>query len=294
MDPVRFPAINLNGHKLTLDSSGIKVNAYTAAPTIYGGIVTSTESFLKVRSLGTGPTAPGNLYINSVIADSSHVIGVRFSGGYGALVFEGNQSNTFTGNVEILGLNNRLYLNKRDGALAVRRDILIEQGDLFFRRGNQLSKTSSVTLRNNGRLSYGSLSDYSITNTFKNLIIESAGTIYFSHTDLEDSLNSKYYLYLDDLIINGNGLLTVQNWQDGRDFILVRKNSQNLADALTKMAFEGYDPANIHLRDFNSDYWQISALPEPATYGAILAAAGLGLRAWKRRKRGLNKRGTIG
>jgi len=151
-----------------------------------------------------------------------------------------------------------------------------------------------VRLKDNAILRYGSLSDYPITNTFKNLVIEDGGVVDFQHSVLDDNLNSKYYLYLDDLIINGSGLLTVQNWQDGRDFILVRKNSQNLTDALTKMAFTGYNPADIHLRDFNSDYWQISALPEPATYGAILAAAGLGLRAWKRRKRGLNKRGTIG
>jgi len=285
MDPVRFPNIILDGHKLTLDSSGIEINAYTAAPTIVGGIVTSSESFLKVRSLGTGHTAPGNLYIRSVITDSTHKVGVQLSGEYGALVFEGDKSNTFTGNVEILGASNSLHLNKVNGSVAVRSDIPIEQGGLLFRRGNQLSKTSSVTLRNNGNLAYGSLSNYSITNTFKNLVIENGGGIHFYHSDIKDSLNSKYYIYLDDLIISDAGLLIVTGWQDGRDFLLVRKSSQHLADALTKMAFVGYNPANIHLRDFNRDYWQISALPEPTTYGAIVATGGLVLAAWQRRRK---------
>jgi len=290
MDPVRFPNIILGGHKLTLDAGGIEVNSYTPAPTVHGGIVTSTESFLKVRSLGTGPTAPGSLYIDSVIANSSHAVGVRFSGGYGILVFEGNQSNTFTGNIEVWGSNNRLYLNKWDGAVAVRSDILIEKGGLVFHRSDQLLTTSSVTLKDNATLRYQSLSNYPITNTFKNLAIEDGGIIHFQHSDLDDNFNSSYYLYLDDLIINGSGRLKVQNWQDERDFILVRKNSQNLADALTKMEFTGYNPANIHLRDFNSDYWQISALPEPATYGAILGTIGLGLVVWRRHRQSTNHR----
>jgi len=122
-----------------------------------------------------------------------------------------------------------------------------------------------------------------ITNTFRELIIENSGVVHFNHSEY-NSQNSKYHIYVDDLVINEGGHLKIRDWQDERDFLLVRKNSQNLADALTKMEFVGYDPANIHLRDFNSDYWQISATPEPTTYGAILAAAGLGLWTWRRRR----------
>jgi len=286
MDHTRFPLIDLKGHKLTLDSGGIEVNSYSHAASITGGIVTSTESFLKVRSLGARlPRADGSLYIDSVIADSSHSVGVRFSGGSGGLVFEGNQSNTFTGNVEVSGDHNQLFLNKWNGAVAVRSDILIEKGQLVFHRSDQLSKTSSVTLKDNAVFIYSLYYNHSITNTFKNLVVEEGGIIQFEHKQEANSLNPKYYLYLDDLIINNGGLLTIKDWQDGRDFLLVRKTSQHLTDALKKMEFKGYNPADIHLRDYNSDYWQISALPEPTTYGAIVSTVGLVLAAWQRCKR---------
>jgi len=77
----------------------------------------------------------------------------------------------------------------------------------------------------------------------------------------------------------------VSGWKDERDFLLVRKNSAHLSDALGRMKFEGYNPADIHLRDFSNDYWQISALPEPSTYGAMLGAVGLGLCCRSKRRR---------
>jgi len=286
-DGVRSPLIHLQGHRLTVNRGGIQIKPYTSAATIYGGVVTSNDTLLRVLSQGTAPYASGSLYIDSVIADSTHQVGVQFSGGYGILVFEGHQSNTFTGNVEVYGKTNSLYLNKFNGAVAVRSNISIDQGKLIFHQNNQLLNTSSVTLKNNATLSYVSLSSYSISNTFNKLSIENSGIIKFDHK-IENSSNynpNKYYLYLDDLIISDAGLLTIKDWQDGRDFLLVRKTSANLADALTKMAFEGYDRNNIHLRDYNRDYWQISSLPESTTYGAIISTVGLALAAWQRRRK---------
>jgi len=97
-------------------------------------------------------------------------------------------------------------------------------------------------------------------------------------------LNSKYYIKLDDLIVAEGAHLTVVGWEEGRDFLLVRKSSQHLADALRKMEFNGYDRNNIHLEDYDSEYWSIEAAPEPAVCGAALGAAGLGLWRWRRRK----------
>jgi len=85
----------------------------------------------------------------------------------------------------------------------------------------------------------------------------------------------KKYLYLDDLLVGQGGSLTVMGWLDGQDFLLVRKDSKGLDDALKKLEFEGYDRNRIHLVDFNKDYWEISAAPEPVTYGAILGGLGL-------------------
>jgi len=278
-----FPTISLGEHKITLESGGIEIQPYTYSAQIKNGILTSTESFLEVRSNGHRQ-AEGSLYIEATIADSSHRVGVRFSGGSGILAFSGLYTNTFTGNVEILGAENQLHLSKTHGAVSVRGDILVEKGRLVFRREKQLLNTSSVTLKDKAYLIYDSNYNYSITNIFKNLVIEGGGTISFEHTQKGDNLYSKYYIYLNDLVISDRGPLTIRGWQEGRDFLLVRKTSTTLADALTKLTFVGYDPYNIHLEEFNSEYWSISGAPEPSTTGAILGAAGLCLWGWRKRK----------
>jgi len=285
-DPnIAFPVINLNGHKITIDSGGIEINPGTRLAQLRDGILTSSESFLETRFLGQASSTIG---LNVVIADSSHKVGLRITGnGYvdSGFYLYGSQSNTFTGNVEVSGIRNHLVLRKTGGAIAVRSNILVkDEAILRFEGSNQLLRTSSVTLKTNGVLQILSFSGSDITNTFKNLTIEDNGIIHFNHAE-GNSANAKYYIYLDDLIINQGGHLEVKDWQDGRDFLLVRKNSQNLADALGWMKFEGYNPADIHLRDFNSTYWQISALPEPTTYSAIVGLTGLGLWTWRQRKR---------
>jgi len=227
--------------------------------------------------------------MNVIIADSTRPVGIRVTAnpnrhGHSGVFLLGDRSNTFTGNVEISGENSNLVLHKTNNAIAVRGNILVQEKSILRIRGsNQLLKSSNITLKSGGTII--TESDSNLSNTFKNLTIKDNGIINFAHNNNEfHDKNSKYYLYADELIIHDTGNLTIQDWQDGRDFLLVRKSSQHLADALTKMAFNGYNPANIHLRDFNRDYWQISALPEPTTYGAIVTLTGLGLWTLRRRK----------
>jgi len=139
-------------------------------------------------------------------------------------------------------------------------------------------------LKNGGVLQPLSPNSKDVTNTFRRLIIENIGIVDFNHREY-NSESSKYYIYIDDLIFTQGAHLDIQDWKDGRDFLLVRKTSTTLDDALKKMNFSGYDPNNIHLEDFNAEYWSISATPEPTTYGAIFGTAGLALVTWRRRKR---------
>jgi len=223
-----------------------------------------------------------------VISDSEHQVGVRITGNDAedaGFYLEGNQSNTFTGDVEVSGKRKHLVLRKTNGAIAVKGDILVNnKGILRFEGNDQTLKSSNVTLKNHGILQTLAGQGGDITNTFKTLTIENNGIVEFNR-EVGDSLNSKYYIRVDDLLINQGAHLEVQGWQEGRDFLLVRKTSTNLADTLTKMAFGGYDPNAIHLEEFDAEYWSISATPEPATYGAIFAAIGLGLWKWKCRQR---------
>jgi len=201
----------------------------------------------------------------------------------------GSDSNTFSGNVEVSGWKKHLVLRKSNGAIAVRSDILVrDEAILRFEGSDQLSRTSNVILRSNGAIQTLIKENLeNIKNTFKTLTIEDSGVIYFNHKEGKKP-NTKHYIKIDEIIVNHGGHLEVQGWQEGRDFLLVRKTSVALVDALTKMNFAGYDPNAIHLEDFDADYWSISGAPEPATTGAILSAAGLRLWIWRRHRRQVN------
>jgi len=85
------------------------------------------------------------------------------------------------------------------------------------------------------------------------------------------------------LIIGDGSTLRIHGWRDKRDYILVRKNSVHLEDALKKIEFKGYDRNNIHLENYNNAYWGISATPESATYGSLLVASTVSLSLLRRR-----------
>jgi len=226
------------------------------------------------------------LSLDSVISDNGHSVSLNISGntpGDGGVFLRGDKSNTFTGNAYVSGRRNHLVLQKGNGAVAVRGDIHVkDQALLRFANSNQLLETSNVRLENRGALQ--NLANFDITNTFRSLTVADNGIVHFNHTE-GHSENSKYYIKIDDLIINQSGHLEIHGWQESRDFLLVRKTSAALEDALTKMTFAGYDRNNIHLEEYDSEYWSISSTPEPATYGALLGAIGLGLWTWKRKRR---------
>jgi len=281
----QYPAINLNGHKLTLDPQGIVINE-TTTPVIYGGTLTSNHTEVIFKFHGD-PLIQGSYpEIDAVIADNHQSVGLTIFGpGNGAVQLTGNQSNTFTGNVRITGSHVGLVLRKSNGAIAVRSDLYVEdQALLRFAQSNQIIKTSKVTLAKNGRLQVLDIFGGNISNTFRSLSIVDNGILDFNHRE-GSSQNSEYHIYLEDLIIGEGRHLEIQDWQDGRDFLLVKKTSMHLADALKSINFSGYDPNNIHLEDFNSEYWAISAAPEPATYSVILGAVGIGLWGWRRKRR---------
>jgi len=114
-------------------------------------------------------------------------------------------------------------------------------------------------------------------------VVEKKCRLEFGHNT--DRIDSRF-LYLDNLIIKEDSLLSVVGWIDGVDHLLVRRDSAHLADALKKIQFAGYDPKTVNRRDFNSDYWELYAeLPEPAVYGAILGGLGTALALWSKRRR---------
>jgi len=265
-------------HKLTIGAGGIQI--YRSGETLIKGEggITASQAFLNIRL-----NSSGNLRIQSVIADNGRQkVGLRISGqhtNYSTVVLEGNAANTFTGDVEVSGTGTILALSKAQGVAASYGDFLIKSGSILeLRRGSQISDPSTVTLRSGTlRLKWN---ENVRSEIFHKLAIEGDSQLQF-----ESWKGIQSRLYLGELAIANGSLLEVQGWKAGRDWLLVKKTSKSLGNALKKIRFEGYDPNAIHLEDYNKDYWSISGTPEPSTYGTILASGALGLALFQGRRR---------
>jgi len=113
-------------------------------------------------------------------------------------------------------------------------------------------------------------------------VIDGTGILNFNATAAPHYTRT---LFLDDLEVKVDSMLSVREWKSGLDHLLVRKDSAHLQESLKRMQFAGYDPNAIHLVDYNKDYWEISALPEPAAYGAGLMLGGIGFARYRRRRK---------
>ncbi|WP_197456944.1 hypothetical protein, partial [Cephaloticoccus capnophilus] len=275
-------------YRLTIGEGGIGV--YASAPAAYisgSGVLTSSESFLNIWLWVTGGMIDP-LRINSVIADNgTNKVGLRISGtehrNWVAAVLGGDKSNTFTGPVEVSGQYNVLSLAKTNGAIATRGDIFINNHAKLNTWGTrQIERNSTVRLRD-AFFQFADHSDASFIKEecFHKLVAEGKSFLQFNWI----GPLGKRFLYLDDLSIDSGAELVVSGWVEGTHFFLVRKTSSGLEDALKRIAFEGYIPGRTHLEHYNEDYWMISGTPEPATYGAGLMLAALGLVCYRRRQK---------
>jgi len=115
------------------------------------------------------------------------------------------------------------------------------------------------------------------------------------------------YLYIDELIIGVGSLLTVRNWFEGEDYLLVHRSKAAeylytpdqgetapggiLGATNQRVHFEGY--SGLFLSHYNEDYYEITPFPrmgptyypEPSTYGAIFGAMGLGILIWRNKRK---------
>jgi len=207
-------------------------------------------------------------------------VGIRIRGG-GRLGIVGGQSNTFTGDVFVLD-HSALSLRKDNKAIAVQGDIYIKNGsNLTLDKGAQIARTSTVSLQDSS-FSFFNFGYFNtpISQSLHRLKVEGSSFFNFS------PYNYRQELILDDLLINRDGLLTIRSWRDQFHFLLIRKDSEHLQDALGKIKFAGQEQKRAGLKEYNSDYWKIGpGFPEPTTYGAIFGAVGLGLAVWRKRRR---------
>jgi len=267
----------------TLTSSSGRVNVCLTG--IYQGWNGSTWD------PNSGDWYGGVIHINSIIANNGNRevglriynrpgngVGIDPNAQRGFAFLRGATSNTFTGDTEVLD-GNILVLNKSNGATAIQGNVYVSKGGaISIWQSNQIADTSTVTL--DGREGMAGFAfdimSYKMTEKFHKLVVKGEGRLLFHRHP-----NTRI-LFLDDLLIEEGGTLHIGDWVDGVTRLLVRKDSENLGASLKRISFEGYEPNKINLVNYNSDYWEVSALPEPATYGAVVLC---GLTVWWRRQR---------
>jgi len=129
---------------------------------------------------------------------------------------------------------------------------------------------------------------YPITQRIHNVIVEGSAIFSFGAHEVA----GQRFLILDDLVIAPGRNFTI-SWYFSDTHLLVRKNSKHLPESLSRIRFSQHPGKSTGIKEYNSDYYEIGpGLPEPTTYGAILAAAGLGLWTWRRRRKRAHQTGV--
>jgi len=294
---IAIPTLTLNlagNNTLYIDSGGILTTVDTGIRGL-GRLTTLGNSPLYIHTYERSLTLENGVQLGNEPSTGSEVDLVKT--GSGALILSSG-ANHRLGTITI----NQGIIKALKGYLHVLHKVIIGDGagndvlELATASKNQIrgavNKLPSVTLHGNP---YGAASDEAILrlggNTQQQLAtlhIQDRGTIDF----LGAAKHTPNILYIDQLTFNNtNAILTIRNWNYESDYLLVRKTwgDVSIPPVLNQIRFAGFDgPAlwHFHILGGFGDYWQITAVPapEPSTYGALLASAGVGLCLWRRRR----------
>jgi len=218
----------------------------------------------------------------------------------GPYIFNGN---TITGTSHInegsVYLDQDVYL----GATTIGGTIRVAfgataPGRLIVARNEQIADTSMVVLDAVAIDGEGGISRHlpvfqlgnavRVVEHIHTLRVEGGGIIRFSGAASGTQTTNQLFIQALQIptIPNANGSLFVQNWIDGVTYFLISRTAPNFMAALARIHFQGWDPGS-KLRDYDANNWEIIPMgaPEPATYGAILGALGIGLVVWRKRQR---------
>ncbi len=283
-------AINVTGaHTLTVQTGGILAT---------GTASTISTSVLNVggtgnRELITHVYGTGGLTISSSIQNNGNVTGLTKTGD-GTLTLSGGTANTYTGLTTVNA--GTLVLGKTAGVNAIAGDGNSATPDLLVGDGRgidtvrlgaseQIANTAHVVLRGGdvGASDGRAVLDLNgQTETFHTLRIEGHSILDFSG----GTSCAPTFLRLTVLDIAANAVLTIRNWIEFTDFLLVEKTSFDPTQ-MPRVVFDGYG-GEASWRSYDSTYFQImpfAPVPEPSAYGALAA---LGLAGWfatRRRRR---------
>ncbi|WP_156468784.1 PEP-CTERM sorting domain-containing protein, partial [Cephaloticoccus capnophilus] len=282
--------VNLNGRKLTIGAGGVVMEG-GRSHIISNGILTSSVGNIKFTAVGN--QVYHKLPVRTAIANNGNIkVGLEItntSTAYNGIGLVGEQSNTFTGDVNVIG-RAQLDLSKTNGAVAILSNLNLKEGAIVsIFRSNQIERGVRVLLKSKSQapsvFGFNGHHRVDLKESFRELKVEGHAVVSFSLDNKEP--HGRIEIALDDLNVMQGSYLLVKEWKDGRDRLLVRKNSAHVRDSLKRIEFENHDTRTVNLRDYNKNYWEIYALvPEPSTYGAVFGGAAVTLLLYHRRRRG--------
>jgi len=249
--------------------------------------------------------ATNTLRINAQIGNNGANANGLTKAGDGTLQLSGTIANTYTGTTTVNA--GTLVLNKSDGTTAVAGNIRVGDGlgidtlrlggdESTTNTGNeQIANTATVTLQggevgNAANVARLQLNGETQTTAAGRSRVETFGTLAINGNSVLDfgggNVCSPTFLYLDILDVASDALLTVTNWIEFTDFLLVKKTGLDTAD-LPRVVFDGYTGPAIW-NNYDTDYYQITApIPEPSTYGALALGGLTAFAVYRRRQKRL-------
>ncbi len=279
------------GFTLTLQSGGMLSTGGTATTISGGSFTTGSAADLVVHAYNTADTT-----VSSIVTGSGGLV----KSGTGTLTLSGTSANTFTGATRLN--EGALVLGKSDGITAIAGDGNTSTTDLFIGDGRgvdtlrlganeQIANDANLVLQggaigNDANKAVLDLNGTSAINgtaraeSFRSLRIEGNSVVDFTG----GTVCAPTFLYLDILDVASDALLTVGNWIEFTDFLLVNKLNFDSTD-MPRIVFDGYG-GSANWKEYDSSFYQIvpyAPVPEPSTYG-VLAVGGLTAFAVHRRR----------
>lgn len=161
------------------------------------------------------------------------------------------------------------------------------------------SGTGSWTIANNSNnltINTGSTTNASLTLNGGTLFLATAGTYTFNtititgNTTLDFGGSIGSTLQSTNLVIQNNAIVTVNNWVAGTDLWKSTNapsvNGSTIASGgtVTGVNFTNYSGLTTSWTSSGVTANQLYPVPEPSTYGALMAAGCAGLISWRRRR----------
>jgi fibronectin-binding autotransporter adhesin len=245
---------------LTKDGGGTlflsAANTFTGATTISAGsIIAEANNVINnaaLLTIGTGAT----LDLNSFAASAGALTG---------------------GGVLDFGTNGQLSLSSGTGTFS---GTFLGTGTLILNAGSTLTLGANFNAPNLSIILAGGTLDLGgYTSTFGNLNITATSVVNFTGTSS---------LTVADIATNLGMNLNTQNWTDAVDYLYTQAWTGATADSrgsvpVNQVVFNGFDGSNTIWQAYDR---QVTPVPEPATYGAILVGGALALLGYRRRRQG--------